>query len=118
MVWNQGVTFGLLHQNTEYGPWLLAAVSLGVVVALAIWLRRAETRLMATALGAVGGGALGNVLDRVRYGAVVDFLHLHAFGLSWYVFNVADAAIVCGVGALMLDSVLTRSRLRAAGVGQ
>jgi len=80
MVWNQGVTFGLLHQNTEYGPWLLAAVSLGVVVALAIWLRRAETRLMATALGAVGGGALGNVLDRVRYGAVVDFLHLHAFG--------------------------------------
>lgn len=118
MVWNQGVTFGLLHQDTAYGPWLLAGMSLLVVAALGVWMRRAETGLVAVALGAIGGGALGNVLDRLRFGAVVDFLHLHAGGYNWYVFNVADAAIVCGVGALMLDSLRARSRLRAADVGQ
>lgn len=118
MVWNQGVTFGLLHQNTAYGPWILAGVSLAVVVALALWLRRAESLLVAVAIGSIAGGAVGNVLDRVRFGAVVDFLHLHAGGWSWYVFNVADTAIVCGVGGLLLDSLLARSRLQASGIGQ
>ena len=74
--------------------------------------------LVATALGAIAGGAIGNVIDRVRFGAVVDFLHAHAFGWSWYVFNVADAAIVCGVGALVLDGFLPRSRLPAQPVKQ
>ncbi len=118
MVWNPGVTFGLLHQDTIYGPWILAAVSLAVVAALARWLRRAESRWIALAIGAIEGGALGNILDRVRFGAVVDFLHLHAWGWSWYVFNVGDAAIVCGVGALILGSLLARSRLQASSVGQ
>ena len=105
MVWNQGVTFGLFHQDGAAGPWILAAVAMAVVVALGVWLRRAETRLVALALGAIAGGAIGNVIDRVRFGAVVDFLHAHAFGWSWYVFNVADAAIVCGVAALVLDGL-------------
>ena len=100
MVWNQGVTFGLFHQEGVAGPWILASVALAVVVALAFWLRRAETRLVAVALGAIAGGAVGNVLDRLRFGAVVDFIHAHAGGWSWYVFNVADAAIVCGVAGL------------------
>ncbi|MBC7800121.1 MAG: signal peptidase II [Gemmatimonadaceae bacterium] len=115
MVWNQGVTFGLFQQTGEWGPWLLAGVSLVVVAALAVWLRRAESVLVAVSLGVIGGGAIGNVIDRLRFGAVVDFLHAHAFGWSWYVFNVADAAIVCGVGALLLDGVLPR-RLQAPGV--
>ena len=119
MVWNQGVTFGLFHQTGAMGPYILAAVALAVVVALGIWLRRAETRLVAAALGVIAGGAIGNVIDRVRFGAVVDFLHAHAWGWSWYVFNVADAAIVCGVAALVLDGILpARTRLQPRGLRQ
>ena len=119
MVWNQGVTFGLFHQDGAAGPWLLAGVALAVVVALGFWLWRAETRLVAGALGAIAGGAIGNVVDRLRFGAVVDFIHAHAWGWSWYVFNVADAAIVCGVAALVLDGVLpSRTRLQARRVRQ
>ncbi len=105
MVWNRGVTFGLLGGLGGAASWVLAGVALCVVVALFVWLRRAETRLVAVALGSIAGGAVGNVVDRVRFGAVVDFLHAHAFGHSWYVFNVADAAIVCGVAALVFDSL-------------
>ena len=113
MVWNQGVTFGLFHQDGAWGPWLLAGVAVAVVVALAVWLRRAESALVAASLGTIGGGAIGNVIDRLRFGAVVDFLHAHAYGWSWYVFNVADAAIVCGVAALVLDGLRPRTRLQA-----
>ncbi|GAC1344971.1 MAG: signal peptidase II [Acetobacteraceae bacterium] len=117
MVWNQGVTFGLLHQEGALGPWILAGVALAVVVALTLWMRRAERVLVAGALGAIAGGAVGNVLDRVRFGAVVDFIHAHAWGWSWYVFNVADAAIVCGVAVLVLDGMRpARSHLQAPGL--
>ncbi len=110
MVWNPGVTFGLLQSRGSLGPVLLALAAVAVVAALLLWLRRAETRLVATALGAIAGGAAGNVADRLRFGAVVDFIHAHAFGYNWYVFNVADAAIVCGVAALVLDSLRPRRK--------
>jgi signal peptidase II len=116
MVWNRGVTFGLLTGFGEWSYLLLAAVALGVVAALGVWLRRAESRLVAIALGAIVGGALSNVVDRLRFGAVVDFIHAHVGGWSWYVFNLADAAIVCGVAALVLDSLLPRTR-RADSTG-
>ena len=105
MVWNRGVTFGLLTGTGWLSQAALAAMALVVVAALTVWLRRAETRITAVALGAVAGGAIGNVLDRLRFGAVVDFIHAHVGGWSWYVFNVADAAIVCGVAALVLDGL-------------
>ncbi len=109
MVWNYGVTFGLLTGFGEWGPLILAAVALAVVMALMVWLHRAESRMVAVAIGAIAGGAVGNVIDRVRFGAVVDFLHAHIetrWGdFSWYVFNVADAAIVCGVATLVIDSL-------------
>ncbi len=105
MVWNRGVTFGLLNSFGAWSAPILVAGALGIVVALGIWLRRAERRLVAGALGAIAGGAVGNVIDRLRFGAVVDFIHAHAFGWSWYVFNIADAAIVCGVAALLLDGM-------------
>lgn len=108
MVWNQGVTFGLLRLDNAWGPPLLAGIALAVVAMLAGWVLRAENRLVAGALGAVAGGAVGNVIDRLRFGAVVDFLHAHAWGWSWYVFNVADAAIVCGVALLLLDGLRPR----------
>lgn len=106
MVWNRGITFGLLSTDSGWGAVLLAGVALAVVAALAVWLWQAERAAVTLALGAVAGGAVGNVIDRIRFGAVVDFIHAHAWGWSWYVFNVADAAIVCGVGVLVLDSVL------------
>lgn len=108
MVWNRGVTFGLLRQEGVWGPVILSAVALAVVVGLGLWVRRAENRPVAAALGAVAGGAVGNVMDRLRFGAVVDFVHAHAWGWSWYVFNVADAAIVCGVVVLVLDGLRPR----------
>jgi signal peptidase II len=105
MVWNEGVTFGLLNGLGESGHYVLAGVALLVVIVLFLWLRRAESALVAAALGAIAGGAIGNILDRLRFGAVVDFIQAHADGWSWYVFNVADAAIVCGVAALVLDGL-------------
>jgi signal peptidase II len=106
MVWNRGVTFGLLSGD---GPWnhvILAAIALVVAGFLLRWLWRAETRWVGLALGAVIGGAIGNVIDRLRFGAVVDFVDVHGWGWHWYVFNIADAAIVCGVLALVGDALI------------
>jgi len=108
MVWNQGVTFGLLNGLGSWSHFALAAIALIVVVALCLWLRRADNVPAALAIGAIAGGAIGNVIDRLRYGAVVDFIHAHLGQWSWYVFNVADAAIVCGVAVLILESQFRR----------
>jgi len=108
MVWNRGVTFGLLASDSELGQTLLTGLAAVVVGALLVWMRRAEHWWVALALGAVIGGAIGNVIDRVRFAAVVDFLHFHAWGWHWYVFNVADAAIVCGVVVLAADGLWPR----------
>jgi signal peptidase II len=110
MVWNRGVTFGLLNGFGQWSSVALAGVALAVVAALGVWLRRAESLLVAVALGTIAGGAVSNVIDRLRFGAVVDFIHAHVGGWSWYVFNLADAAIVCGVAALVLESLLPHAR--------
>jgi len=116
VVWNRGISYGLFQQHTEIGRWLLIAVSGAAAVALAIWMRRAQTRLLAAALGLIIGGAVGNAIDRIAYGAVFDFIHVHVGGLSWYVFNVADAAIVAGVIGLLYDSFVgERARAPAGG---
>jgi len=114
MVWNRGATFGLLTGiGGMWGGLALAGIALAVVAALLVWLRRAESPLTAAAIGAILGGAIGNVIDRLRFGAVVDFLNAHAFGYSWYVFNVADAAIVCGVATLVVEGLVRPRRRRA-----
>ena len=105
MVWNRGVSFGLLRADADFGRWLLAAFSLAVAIALALWARKAERPLTALALGLVVGGAVGNLIDRVRFGAVADFLDFTGLGFPW-VFNVADSAITVGVIVLLLDSLL------------
>lgn len=108
MVWNRGVTFGMLSGEGPLNHVILALVAVVIAGLLLRWLWRAETRMVAIALGAVIGGAVGNVIDRLRFGAVVDFIRAHAWGWDWYVFNVADAGIVCGVVALMADALLRR----------
>ncbi|MBY0338409.1 MAG: signal peptidase II [Acetobacteraceae bacterium] len=106
MVWNRGVTFGLFSGDGAWNHIILAALALAIAAFLLRWLRRAETPMVTYALGAVIGGAIGNVIDRFRFGAVVDFVDVHAWGWHWYVFNIADAAIVCGVLALLLDALI------------
>ncbi|GJE58450.1 signal peptidase II [Methylobacterium trifolii] len=106
VVWNRGVSYGLFQQEGGFGRWLLVALSLAAALGLGVWMGRTGSRLLALALGLIAGGALGNAVDRAAYGAVFDFVHLHAGGWSWYVFNVADAAIVAGVVGLILDSLM------------
>ncbi|MCH7555668.1 MAG: signal peptidase II [Proteobacteria bacterium] len=105
LVWNQGISFGIFGGGL-LPPWLLGGVALAVALALVIWLRKAETRLLAATIGLVIGGALGNVVDRFRFGAVADFLDFHWAGYHWPAFNLADAAISVGVVILLLDALL------------
>jgi signal peptidase II len=110
LVWNRGVSFGLLNSASEWTPILLSAFAIAVSLFLVAWLRRVDNRLLAAAIGLVIGGALGNVADRLRHGAVVDFLDLHIGSLHWPVFNVADASITVGVLLILIDGLFARSR--------
>ena len=108
VVWNRGVSFGLFADDASVMRWALIAVALAVSVGLAVWLRRARYGLLGLALGLVIGGAIGNVIDRVRHGAVFDFLDFHLAGYHWPAFNVADAGISVGVVVLLLDGLFGR----------
>jgi signal peptidase II len=111
---NRGISYGLFKLDTSLGQILLAVM--GVVAGLALWVwlaRGATSRLMAVSIGLIIGGALGNALDRVLIGGVADFISLHAYGFYWYVFNIADTALVAGVFGLLYDSLLA-SRKDAA----
>lgn len=104
MVWNPGISYGLLPASSAWAVAVLVIFAAVVTLALTVWLARVRNRVLATALGLVIGGALGNAYDRAVYGAVADFFSLHAFGYYWYVFNVADVAIVAGVVLLLWDT--------------
>lgn len=104
LAWNRGISYGLFQQSTDLGRWLLVAVSIVAAIWLWRWLWRAGDRLTVVSLALIIGGALGNGVDRVAYGAVVDFVHFHVGSFSWYIFNVADAAIVFGVLGLLYES--------------
>lgn len=110
LAWNIGISFGWLQNDSEAAQLALMAVKGIAVIALAIWMARAHTVLATIALGLIIGGAIGNGIDRLAYGAVVDFalLHIEIAGktYNWYVFNLADVAIVAGVAALLYDSFL------------
>ncbi len=99
-VGNQGVSMGLFQAGTPAARWFLVAVTAAIAVAVVVWMRRESNRWDIAALGLVLGGALGNIVDRIRLGYVVDFLHFFWHDHSFWVFNVADAAI--SVGVLML----------------
>jgi signal peptidase II len=103
LVYNKGVTFGLFEGQQAY---VLSAIALAVTVILVFWLRKAETRMLALALGSVIGGAVGNVVDRLRLEAVVDFLDFHIAGYHWPAFNIADCGVVIGVGFIVIDGLI------------
>ncbi len=113
LVWNHGVTFGMFTSNAAGSRIILASIAIAVIAGLIFWLWSTTRLLNALAIGAIAGGALGNVADRLHYGAVVDFIQAHIGPYSWYVFNVGDAAIVCGVGALMAESLFRRDPVAA-----
>lgn len=104
MVWNPGISYGLLPQGSVTGRFILVAIAVAAVAGLTVWLANARTTIGAAGIGLVMGGAVGNAIDRVLYGAVADFFSFHAFGYHWYVFNLADAAIVAGVVGLLYES--------------
>jgi len=107
---NIGISFGLLQNDSPAAQFGLMLVKVVAVIALAIWMARSQTILATIALGLIIGGAIGNAIDRIAYGAVVDFalFHIEIAGktYTWYVFNLADTAIVAGVAALLYDSFI------------
>jgi signal peptidase II len=110
LAWNVGISFGWLQSDNQLVQIALMAIKAVAVVALAIWMARSRTLIATVALGLIIGGAIGNGIDRFAYGAVVDFalFHIQIGGkaFNWYVFNLADVAIVAGVAALLYDSFL------------
>lgn len=110
LTWNTGISYGLFPQDGAVGRWLLIAVKVLAAILLTIWLSRTQNRITALALGLIIGGAVGNAIDRLAYGAVADFVLLHlttaTSRFDWYVFNLADAAIVAGVIGLLYESLV------------
>ena len=109
LTWNTGISYGWFQQEGPFGQWALLALKVIAVALLWIWLARARSRPTALALGLIIGGAIGNAIDRLLYGAVADFVLLHletaSWRFNWYVFNLADVAIVAGVAVLLYESI-------------
>jgi len=110
LAWNVGISFGWFQTDNQLAQIALIAIKAIAVIVLGIWMARSSTLLATLALGLIIGGAVGNGIDRFLHGAVVDFAHFHleisGIRYSWYVFNLADVAIVAGVAALLYDSFL------------
>ena len=115
--WNTGISYGLFRDQGVVGQWVLLGVKVVAVVLLWVWLTRAPSRLSAIALGLIIGGAVGNAIDRLTFGAVADFVLLHittaSWHFEWYVFNLADVAIVAGVIGLLGDALVPRRAAKA-----
>jgi signal peptidase II len=117
LAWNDGISYGLFRGAGPSVQWALFSLKLLAVLMLAAWLWRTSSRLSAVALGLIIGGAAGNAIDRAVHGAVMDFVlfyvHASTWTFQWYVFNVADAAIVAGVAALLYESLVIRDAAKA-----
>lgn len=101
-VWNRGISWGMFQQENGIGRWLLTAFQVIAAAGLTLWLMRTHGRMVGLGLGLIIGGAIGNAIDRIFYGAVFDFIHFHTEWFDFaYVFNIADAAIVLGVPCLL-----------------
>lgn len=114
---NRGVSFGILN-NPSTGSLVLALAAAAIVVGLLVWLSRVQSLFLAVAIGLIAGGAIGNIVDRLRLGAVIDFLSFHAGAWYWPAFNLADSAICIGVAAMLLDGLLLRRPAPQANRGE
>jgi signal peptidase II len=110
---NAGVSFGLFNR-TGVNSLIFSLFAALIIVVLLIWLSRVRAIFLALAIGLVIGGAVGNVVDRLRFGAVIDFLYFHAGSWYWPAFNLADSAICLGVAAMLLDGMLLRRAVAQA----
>jgi signal peptidase II len=108
LTYNRGISFGLFNGGAGLNALVFSLVATAIVAVLVYWLRRASSPFLAVAIGLIIGGAVGNVIDRLRLGAVIDFLDFHYGTLHWPAFNLADSAICIGVGAMLLDGLLRR----------
>ena len=117
LTFNTGISYGLFPQQGPIGPWALLAFKVAAVIFLWAWLARAPSRLTAAALGLIIGGAVGNAIDRLHWPGVMDFVLFHidtaTFSFRWYVFNLADVAIVAGVVGLLYESLLRGGAAKA-----
>ncbi|KZB69117.1 signal peptidase II [Thalassospira lucentensis] len=102
LAWNSGVSFGLFQGQA---PWVMIAATAAITIGFLIWMWRTCDRLLGIALALVIGGAVGNLVDRLRHGAVTDFIDMHVAGYHWPVFNIADSAITIGAVLLLIDSL-------------
>jgi signal peptidase II len=112
LVWNRGVSFGLFNNDAGFNAIIFTVVAAVIVTLLLVWLSRSPDKLIAIGIGLVIGGAVGNVVDRLRFSAVIDFIDVHVAGWHWPAFNVADSAICIGVAFMVIDSLLGRRELR------
>jgi signal peptidase II len=108
LTWNRGMSFGLFNRDSVWNAALFSALAVVIVTVLLIWLWRTESALVAAGIGLVAGGAVGNVIDRLRLGAVTDFLDFHWSDWHFATFNLADSGITVGVALLLLDALLNR----------
>jgi signal peptidase II len=117
LTWNTGISYGLFPQQGPLGEWGLLAFKAAAVAFLWVWLARAQSRLTALALGLIIGGAVGNAVDRLHWPGVLDFVLFHVetatWSFRWYVFNLADMAIVAGVFGLLYESLWAGSAAKA-----
>ena len=105
LTFNKGVSFSLLTSDSGYAPYLLSAFAVGISICLLYWLKKEKDKLSRVGLALILGGAIGNVIDRIRFGGVVDFLDFYIGDYHWPAFNVADSAICIGVALILIRSV-------------
>lgn len=108
--WNTGVSFSMLNDYGNAGAWLLSGLAVVIVIMLFFWLRKENSRVIQIALGMIMGGAVGNVIDRIRFGAVFDFLDVHIGDHHWPAFNAADSFICIGAAIIIAEAVVAKIR--------
>ena len=105
LAWNKGVSFGMFNDQGDSGAWILSSIAILITLVLIYWLIKAKTNITAIGLGAIIGGAIGNVFDRLNHGAVLDFLDFYVNNLHWPAFNAADSFITIGAITLMWETL-------------
>ena len=111
LVYNKGISFSMFETESLWGPWIFSLIAIAIICGLFFWLKNAESKIISVSLGLLIGGALGNVIDRVLIGAVIDFIDFHKYGFHWPAFNIADVAIFLGVFIIVCINLFFNSKV-------